>query len=143
MSLEEECKALLFWIAITACICFIGSNQYVRETKCTVTNYSFERGWSCDMDDGDSGIYNHDTTFKQDCSQKVYRIYKECVGYYFYYHEIGDVHLCWTDENCKIEALWNNDPALWFATIVPWIGYFSFAVSCVILFDLLQQLISY
>ena len=143
MSVEEECRVCVFWIAIAALMYFIGANEYVRETKCIVTNYSFERGWDCDMDDGDNGIYNHDTSFKQDCNQKVYHIHKECVGYYFYTHEIGDIHRCWTDHNCSMEALWNNDPILWLTFIAPWIGYFSLTLSCIIFIDLLYQSVTF
>ena len=94
------------------------------------------------MDDEDRDIYNFDITFKQNCNQREYHRYEECIGIYSHNYAKGYVHPCWTNENCSIKALWNNDIGLCSSSIALWIGYLSFTLGCVAFIELINRLVA-
>eukprot|EP01083_Nonionella_stella_P165866 552932_1 len=90
-------------------------NVYTKETECEITDYQYQRNWSCDMDDGDRGILDHVISFHQNCNKRIYDIEYECHGVWWgYSYKQGDIHQCWTNESCSIQALFDDDVGLFF-----------------------------
>ena len=96
-------------------------NVYIRETSCEITNYHQTRNHECDHHD----LYDHHIEFKQTCNGKIYHIkdYKTCSGAHASNHLEGEIYRCWTNENCSIQALFNDNVVLWFLNIISILGY--------------------
>ena len=132
---RSVCARLLFYILATVVLTVLSRifiwntwNVYTLRTQCEIVSYHYERG-VCDLDDGDSGMYDHTIRFKQECNQQTYEIEEECSGFWGYSHQTGDIHSCWTNVGCSTQALFDDDIGLF---IRRW-GISSIGYVCVLL----------